>query len=131
MGAAVEITDITDSAQAAEMEGYYLVYHDGELVSRFGGKVLARLMLMEWPLNNRGQESKMILSALLFEHGRLLLAETFFSEREDGEGGGSEVYLGSSRCYRLNVPPDEYTEEMDESIMMSLYVVELGIDVNG
>ena len=121
----ITLEDISPNTLAAQMEGSFFSWDAGSPESKFGGDTLARLILMEWDLNQGKHQSKLTLSALLFEHGRSLLAETFFTESTEGEE--TEVYLGSSHCYRLSLSKEEYTEEHDEALMTAIFLKELGV----
>ena len=121
----LSLQDITPNTLAAKMEGSFFSWDSGSPNSKFGGEILARLILMEWGLNQGKHQSKLSLNALLFEHGRALLAETFFTESIEGKA--AEVYLGSTHCYRLNIEKEDYTEAQDEALMTAIFFEELGV----
>ena len=122
----ISLEDITANTLAAQLEGSFFSWDEGGPENKFGGEVLARLILMEWPINQGNRQFKLTLNALLFEHGRSLLAETFFTESRDEEE--TEIYLGSSRCYRLNLRREDYSETYDEALMSAIFLKELGVD---
>jgi hypothetical protein len=128
MDNAVLAREITPNAAASATDGYFLYEGPEGLASKFGGRMLSRLILMEWPLDKEGKKIRLSLNALVFEHGKALLVETLFMEQTGDKADVSETYVGSSHCYRLNIPVDAYTEERDEDIMRAIYQQELGLE---